>query len=117
MHWTMRYPLPYNNCMDHSPVVNASRLILIVDKDNVLGSGLTERLSPGATVVLVSSIKSLLDEAVIYVSLGQVKPQIPDGIYTTIFFVWHKENKDILKPLSKKAQAQGKKFFLAFDRE
>jgi len=104
--------------MQSAPINTSGKdLILIVDRDNLVGGSLAERLSSRNTIVFVSHEKVSLEEAVIVVAFGKTMPQIPDGVYKKIMYVWTKESADLLQPLVQKAESQDARLLCVVKRE
>ena len=82
-----------------------SRPILLIDKNNFLASYLVEHLASAATVVVLSRSKIESEKDVIYVPYLLPLPQIPDGLYQSIVFVWSEKESHLLEPLMQKAKA------------
>lgn len=89
----------------------AMTLSLIVDKHNVFGGALCEKTKDIKTV-LVTEQAYPSSQNILAVQYKQKIPEIPEGKYTHMFFVWDgkEETIAILEPLLKKASLDKARF-------
>ena len=77
-------------------------MILIVDREDLLGSSLADQI--GTENVIVAPFSLSL-------------PKIPDGNYTTIIFVWDKKDDAVLVPLAERAVRDNAKLFVVVQQD
>lgn len=92
-------------------------LMLIVDKENILGKELALSLCRMATVVLVTKENLSIEGDVIVVPYVATLPQIPDGLYARMIFVWSEKEGHLVEPLLQKASEQHAELFLVVKHE
>lgn len=92
-------------------------LILIVDRENRFGNILASHVYQDATVVLVTKEAPKDVGNIVYVPFASTIPQIPDGSYSHIFFIWDTQNEtlELLHPLVQKAYAENSRFLFITD--
>ncbi|MGH7246431.1 MAG: DUF4012 domain-containing protein, partial [Candidatus Levyibacteriota bacterium] len=85
---------------------NQEYLSLIVDKEGMLGGKLALILEKSLLTVLVSSKKPEATENTVFIPFEKTMPQIPNGVYSHIFFFFTKDKtmQEILTPVIKKAK-------------
>ena len=88
-------------------MVPTKSTILIVDKKNTYAQALGRHLIHHASIVVVSRELVEQENGTIAVPYTLPIPQIPEGAYSTIIFVWDEKEAHLLEPLSQKAQASG----------
>lgn len=89
----------------------SSVVSLIIDKANLYGLSLIEKLNQ-PSIVFVSSALPDPSSSVIHIPFGSTVPQIPEGVYSHIFFVWRDEEKELLEVLLKKAEQDSAKIIV-----
>lgn len=92
-------------------------LALIIDKDNFLGSKLAQSLSPDMAVVLITREHVVGEGDVIVVPYVAPFPQIPEGRYTNIFWVWNEKDSELMEPLVQKAKEQSAQLFVVATKD
>ena len=95
---------------------SSNTLCLLVDRQNILGSALTQK-TPGIKTVLVTAQYESSSGNVIVVPYVQKVPEIPEGNYTHMLFVWDgkEDSLTILEPLLKKAALEKARFVFLTD--
>jgi len=87
-------------------------VVLIVDKEGWLGSVLAKKIRTSSTVILVSPQKPDMQD-IIHVPFSKRVPEIPEGVYSQIFYIAQSENQtdqELLVPLAQKASADSATF-------
>lgn len=90
--------------------------ILIVDPIGHIGVGLYEELKEKTSVVLASGKEPSFAKNLVFLHYKKRIPQIPDTVYSTIFFVWQgeKETFELLPEFLEKAKRDNSKFIFIF---
>lgn len=96
---------------------NGKPLILLVDSESLIGEGLALRLSETATVVLVGKKKPDADSSIIYIPLTTLPPQLPQGTYSHMVFVYSEKATHLLGPLAQKCREDGATCILVASKE
>ncbi len=88
-------------------------LALIVDKTGIIGAEVAKKLQQSLLTVLVSEKKPETNTNIVAIPFQKTMPQIPDGSYSHIFFVWDgdRETLELVTPLLEKA-TQNQAMFL-----
>src|SRR5258706_2794052 len=77
-------------------------IVLIIDKHNLFAENIAEKLDSGIVPVIISeSVKKITGKSIL-LSPNRAYAQMPQGIYSHIFYVWEEEKENI---------ALAKKFF------
>lgn len=92
-------------------------LVLVVDKTGIFGEHIAEKLHKDSTTVLVTAKHIASSEQMIVVPYAKVIPEIPEGNYSHMFFVWDgkSETLHVLEPLLQKAAADRAQFIFITD--
>ncbi len=92
-------------------------LILIVDKKNIFGSAIAREIHQGITTILVSAQQQASTDTFLAVPYTKTIPEIPEGNYSHMFFVWDgkSETLHVLEPLLQKAAADKAQFIFITD--
>lgn len=92
-------------------------LVLIVDKLGVFGSSLVEKIHTDITTVVVTAKNDTSNDHKLVVPYAKTIPEIPEGNYSHIFFVWdgNSETLHVLEPLLQKAAADAAVFLFITD--
>lgn len=92
-------------------------LLLVVDKKGIFGDSLVKEIDKNITTVLVTAKPFTAENSVIPVPFHKEIPEIPEGNYTHIFFVWdgQRESLHILEPLLQKAASDNAQFIFIMD--
>ncbi len=103
--------------MDSARIPFGKPLFLVIDKDNQFANLLSDQLAQHATIVVVSKETIESEKDTVYVPYLPPLPQIPDGVYQKIFFIWSKKEEHLLDPLLQKSREQHAEFFLILKEE
>lgn len=92
-------------------------LTLVIDKKGIFGEVLCHELHGGGTTVFVTEGQGNTQDDIVRIPFIKQIPEIPDGMYTHMFFVWDgkKESLPILEPLLQKAAADSTQFVFVTD--
>lgn len=93
------------------------KYILLLDKNNFIGSSVSEWLQGRASVVLVTTEKVVGDGGAVVIPFTHPIPQIPEGDYVSISLVWEDGVSHLVEPLSRKALEQKIPFIIIFTHE
>jgi len=85
--------------------------ILVIDKQNLLGSWLYPFLNHDSLTVLVSAV-NLSDKALVHLQYSKKMPKIPDTRYEAMYFVWSGEKSEltVLPQFMEKARNENTNF-------
>ena len=92
-------------------------LTLIIDKKGILGVNLLTHVDKSIPCVLVTEERKVSENNTIVIPFHKDIPEIPEGIYSHIFFVWEGKNETLrlLEPLLEKAAGDKAQFVFIAD--
>lgn len=92
-------------------------LTLIIDKKGLLGENLLRYIDKNIPCVLVTADENSSRDNIISIPFQKDIPEIPEGVYSHIFFVWEGKNETLhmLEPLLQKAAADNIQFVFVTD--
>lgn len=95
---------------------NSNILCLLVDKQNMLGSAIVQKAREMKIVLVTAQEESSSGNMLVVPYIHKV-PEIPEGSYTHMFFVWDgkEDTFAILEPLLKKAALEKTRFVFLTD--
>lgn len=99
------------------PARVVSHPILVIDKNNYLASSIANCLADHTTTIVVSQEKIESEKDIIHVPYLPPLPQIPNGMYRSIIFVWEEKQQHLLGPLLQKAQELQVPFYVVTSQE
>lgn len=87
---------------------NNNLLTLLIDRKGIFSNSICQKLQKDMTTVVVSAGEIKAETHIIPVSYKNTIPEIPEGHYSHIFFIWDgkKESLHILPPLLEKAASE-----------
>lgn len=94
-------------------------LTLIVDKKGIFGDSIARHIEGSAQTVLVTAKELRSSEKTLVIPFHKDIPEIPEGTYSHIFFVWEgkRETLHLLEPLLEKAAADKAHFVFITDHQ
>src|SRR6266568_1024103 len=95
-------------------VSSSSHPILVIDRQDILGEDLYEKLKQDHMVVLIGSTQPQATKNLVYIPYSKKMPKIPNSEYSSIIYVLdpEREHLTLLSELFKKAQLDKSKFAL-----